>query len=59
LYRKVEQMAEASLFALEVNIKPRNEGSLRFHTREGFTLLEEVETRPSKVVCFMIKKLKG
>ena len=59
LYRKVEQMAEASLFALEVNIKPRNEGSLRFHTREGFTLLEEVETRPSKVVGFMIKKLKG
>jgi len=59
LYRKVEQMAEASLFALEVNIKPRNEGSLRFHTREGFTLLEEVETRPSKVVGFMIKILKG
>jgi len=52
-------MADASLLALEVNTKPRNEGSLRFHTREGFTLLEEVETRPGKMVGFMIKKLKG
>jgi len=59
LYRKVEQLAEASLFALEVNTKPRNEGSLRFHEREGFTLLEEVETRPGKMVGFMIKKLRG
>jgi len=47
------------LFALEVNTKPRNEGSLRFHTREGFVMLEEVETRPGKMVGFMIKDLKG
>ena len=59
MYRKVEQLADSSLFVLEVNTKPRNEGSLRFHTREGFELLEEVETRPGKVVGFMMKKLKG
>jgi predicted GNAT superfamily acetyltransferase len=59
LYRKVEQLTNSSLFVLEVNTKPRNEGSLRFHTREGFELLEEVETRPGKVVGFMMKKLKG
>lgn len=59
MYRKVEQMTDSSLFMLEVNTKPRNEGSLRFHTREGFELLEEVETRPGKVVGFMMKKLKG
>jgi len=59
LYRKVEQLTDSSLFVLEVNTKPRNEGSLRFHTREGFELLEEVETRPGKVVGFMMKKLKG
>lgn len=59
LYRKVEHLTDSSLFVLEVNTKPRNEGSLRFHTREGFELLEEVETRPGKVVGFMMKKLKG
>ena len=59
LYRQVEELTDSSMFVLEVNTKPRNEGSLRFHTREGFTLLEEVETRPGKVVGFMMKKLKG
>ena len=59
LYRQVEELTGSSMFVLEVNTKPRNEGSLRFHTREGFTLLEEVETRPGKVVGFMMKKLKG
>ena len=59
LYREVEMQSNSTLFALEVNTKPRNEGSLRFHTREGFVMLEEVETRPGKMVGFMIKELKG
>jgi predicted GNAT superfamily acetyltransferase len=59
LYSEVEKQSNSTLFALEVNTKPRNEGSLRFHTREGFVMLEEVETRPGKMVGFMIKELKG
>ena len=59
MYREVERLSQSTLFALEVNTKPRNEGSLRFHTREGVVMLEEVETRPGKMVGFMIKELKG
>jgi len=59
LYRHVEQSTDAQLFALEVNTKPRNEGSLRFHAREGFVQMEELETRPGKMVSLMVKKLKG
>ena len=59
LYSKVEQLSDATWFALEVNTKPRNEGSLRFHAREGFVQMEELETRPGKMVSLMVKKLKG
>ena len=59
LYRRVEQSTDAHLFALEVNTKPRNEGSLRFHAREGFVQMEELETRPGKTVSLMVKRLKG
>lgn len=59
LYRHVEQSTDAQWFALEVNTKPRNEGSLRFHAREGFVQMEELETRPGKLVSLMVKKLKG
>ena len=59
LYREVEVQTDAAWFALEVNTKPRNEGSLRFHAREGFVQMEELETRPGKTVSLMVKKLKG
>jgi predicted GNAT superfamily acetyltransferase len=59
LYREVEMKTDAEWFALEVNTKPRNEGSLRFHAREGFVEMEELETRPGKMVSLMVKKLKG
>ena len=59
LYREVELRSSAEWFALEVNTKPRNEGSLRFHSREGFVQMEELETRPGKMVSLMVKKLKG
>ncbi len=59
LYREVELRTSAEWFALEVNTKPRNEGSLRFHAREGFVQMEECETRPGKKVSLMAKKLRG
>ena len=59
LYSEVEKISDATWFALEVNTKPRNEGSLRFHAREGFVQMEELETRPGKTVSLMVKKLKG
>lgn len=59
LYRHVEQSTDAHNFALEVNTKPLNEGSLRFHAREGFVQMEELETRPGKMVSLMVKQLKG
>ncbi len=59
LYSEVERLSDATWFALEVNTKPRNEGSLRFHAREGFVQMEELETRPGKMVSLMVKKLKG
>jgi len=59
LYSEVEKLSDATWFALEVNTKPRNEGSLRFHAREGFVQMEELETRPGKMVSLMVKKLRG
>ena len=59
MYREVELRSTAEWFALEVNTKPRNEGSLRFHAREGFVEMEECETRPGKKVSLMAKKLRG
>ena len=59
LYSEVEKLSDAMWFALDVNTKTRNEGSLRFHAREGFVQMEELETRPGKMVSLMVKKLKG
>ena len=56
LYKEVEQRLKPHLFALEVNIKPPNEGSLRFHLREGFKVIAEEETRPGKVVALMLRE---
>lgn len=58
LYREVEQRAEAPWFTLEVNVKPPNEGSMRFHLREGFVEVAQEETRPGKIVSLMAKPLR-
>jgi predicted GNAT superfamily acetyltransferase len=58
LYREVERRATAPLFALEVNVKPPNVGSMRFHLREGFVEVDQLETRPGKIVSLMTKGLR-
>jgi len=57
LYREVERRTTAPWFALEVNVKPPNEGSMRFHVREGFVEVDQLETRPGKIVSLMMKPL--
>ena len=58
LYREVERRSTAPWFALEVNVKPPNEGSMRFHAREGFIEVDRLETRPGKIVSLMMKPLR-
>lgn len=57
LYREVERRAAAEWFTLEVNVVPPNEGSMRFHLREGFVEMDRLETRPGKIVSLMVKGL--
>ncbi|MAD60675.1 MAG: hypothetical protein CMH49_04050 [Myxococcales bacterium] len=56
LYKEIEQRLRPERFTLEVNIKPPNEGSLRFHLREGFKVIAEEETRPGKIVALMLRE---
>jgi predicted GNAT superfamily acetyltransferase len=58
LYREVESRLDVDHLTLEVNVKPRNEGSLRFHAREGFIEVDQMETRPGKIVSLMAKRLR-
>jgi predicted GNAT superfamily acetyltransferase len=41
----------------EVNLRPRNDGSLRFHERLGFTRVGEQESKPGLVVAMLAKTL--
>lgn len=55
LYEEVERRVDANRLTLEVNLQPRNEGSLRFHAREGFTEVGRLEPYPGTVVSLMSK----
>lgn len=67
LYAEVERLSrarrpDAELFTLEVNIEPRNDASLAFHDRLGFTEAGRQSTGQgddTKVVSMMSKILSG
>ncbi len=47
----------AELFTLEVNLRPRNDGSLRFHDRLGFVEVGQQETDYGILVSMLAKPL--
>lgn len=57
LYAEVERRAAAPWFLLEVNLRPRNDGSLRFHHRLGFTEVGQQETDYGILVSLLAKAL--
>jgi uncharacterized protein len=57
LYREVEARATVPWFLLEVNLKPRNDGSLRFHAREGFVEVGQNETPYGFIESMLAKAL--
>jgi hypothetical protein len=62
LYREVEHRilteGNTTLFTCEVNLQPRNDGSLRFHARLGFEQVGEQESKPGLVVAMLAKHLR-
>lgn len=58
LYEEVERRVSATWFTLEVNLRPRNEGSLRFHARRGFAEVGQQETDYGALVSLMAKRLR-
>jgi hypothetical protein len=57
LYTEVERRAGGGWFTLEVNLRPRNDGSLRFHERMGFVEVGQQETDYGCLVSLMAKRL--
>ena len=57
LYDEVERRADAAWFTLEVNLRPRNDGSLAFHERLGFVEVGQQETDYGTFVSLMAKPL--
>jgi predicted GNAT superfamily acetyltransferase len=58
LYDEVERRTHAAWFTLEVNLRPRNDGSLRFHGRKGFVEVGQHETDYGALVSLMAKRLR-
>ena len=59
-YQKIEQYAwemKASVICAEVNLRPPNETSIRFHLAEGFEKVEEVDRLDGKRLAMFVKKL--
>lgn len=57
LYAEVERLAQATWFTLEVNVRPPNEGSIRFHRRLGFSEVGQQMSSSGKLVSLMAKRL--
>lgn len=55
--RRIRDEGRTNLFTCEVNLQPRNDGSLRFHSRLGFTQVGELESKPGLVVAMLAKHL--
>ena len=58
LYAEIERRTRAAWFTLEVNLLPRNEGSLRFHARHGFVEVGQQDTDYGATVSLMAKRLR-
>ncbi len=62
IYAEVEHLAAkrragAEMFTLEVNLRPRNDESLGFHSRLGFVEVGQQETDHGTLVSLMAKQL--
>ncbi len=57
LYEEVERRTRAPWFTLEVNLRPRNDGSLRFHARKGFVEVGQQYTDYGALVSLMAKRI--
>ncbi len=62
MYAEVERLAaercpDATRFTLEVNLRPRNDGSLAFHATLGFVEVGRQETNYGTQVSLMSKPL--
>jgi predicted GNAT superfamily acetyltransferase len=60
LYRDVEEFARARAVArltCEVNLRPHNAVSLRFHERQGYRPVGELETRDGRLVSLLVREL--
>jgi len=58
LYNEVESRSTEPFFTLEVNLEPRNDGSLRFHDRLGFVEVGQQVSGSGKLVSLMAKTLR-
>lgn len=58
-YGEVSSRHPSHVIALEVNVVPPNEGSMRFHLRHGFVEVDRLETRPGNVVSLMLRQPSG
>lgn len=59
LYAEVERRLGGRVpwFTLEVNLRPRNDGSLRFHAAQGFVEVGQQETNYGSLVSLLAKPL--
>lgn len=59
LYAAVEDRISSPWLLCEVNLRPRNDGSLRFHDRIGFREVGQQETPYGSLVSMLAKHLHG